>query len=121
MGTARSIPAHAGEPHDPVPIRHGHGVYPRARGGTSSTTHTGSMAAGLSPRTRGNPELPVLVELDRGSIPAHAGEPRLPAKIAGGRRVYPRARGGTSGAFPPTSTPAGLSPRTRGNPWHGEQ
>ncbi len=50
-----------------------------------------------------------------GSIPAHAGEPRVqpPRVRAGG--VYPRARGGARGGDPQRRAGRGLSPRTRGS------
>ena len=92
-----SIPAHAGEPStSPRELRTTR-VYPRACGGTGAPLSSSILPMGLSPRMRGNQyelarELPVKrvypracggtlyargggVE-NRGSIPAHAGEPR---------------------------------------------
>ena len=71
-----SIPAHAGEPRV---SRHG------------SPSHEG-----LSPRTRGNRCDVVAGTIRKGSIPAHAGEPKGRESSGMPRRVYPRARGGTS-------------------------
>ena len=104
-------------------------VYPRACGGDdrlvgSIPAHAGepwpdpTLACGLSPRMR--------CRMHHGSIPAHAGEPLhdprdgarvlgLSPRMRGNRptasqperlrllRVYPRACGGTSGAFTPRS------------------
>ena len=50
---------------------------------------------GLSPRTRGNPDVELSDEVRQGSIPAHAGEPHLSLQMRESVRVYPRARGGT--------------------------
>ena len=73
----RSIPAHAGEPR---PLRNWtppRWVYPRPRGGAGGPDPPNAARSGLSPPTRGSHtqfrrEHPVL-----GSIPAHAGEPRI--------------------------------------------
>ncbi len=74
------------------------------------------LAVGLSPRTRGNPRMKAAPLPAGGSIPAHAGEP-VQGRLTGlGRRVYPRARGGTSIRSCRISWMMGLSPRTRGNP-----
>src|SRR5690606_16711283 len=52
----------------------------------------------------------------RGSIPAHAGEPRSGGRAVLRPGVYPRARGGTMFALLHRIEDKGLSPRTRGNP-----
>ena len=52
----------------------------------------------------------------RGSIPACAGEPRLPPTATLQSGVYPRVCGGTPVTGMPASTIKGLSPRVRGNP-----
>ena len=93
--TTGSIPAHAGEPMSSLHSPFLSMVYPRACGGTSSTSRLRSCSRGLSPRMRGNRVRRTLVRAGRGSIPAHAGEPALrplPARLPG---VYPRACGGT--------------------------
>ena len=56
--------------------RIGQRVYPRERGGTGRRLGLDAAAEGLSPRTRGNPAVPAVVQLESGSIPANAGEPR---------------------------------------------
>ena len=111
-----SIPASAGEPR-PFPggsvMRR---VYPRVRGGASPALPCASAARGLSPRPRGS--LPGTVRPIRptGSIPASAGEPRHRLRWSGGRRVYPRVRGGATSSPFATRAPKGLSPRPRGSP-----
>ena len=51
-----SIPANAGEPSFNTPTRTPRWVYPRERGGTIKARQEVEEAAGLSPRTRGNPD-----------------------------------------------------------------
>ena len=111
-----SIPAHAGEP---LPRRWSGlfcGVYPRACGGTSSSTRLSAPVSGLSPRMRGNRRGRPGRKPGAGSIPAHAGEPWWSAPGAWRSRVYPRACGGTSSWRLQSSPCGGLSPRMRGNP-----
>ena len=113
---SRSIPAHAGEPGGSFRRRAFGRVYPRPRGGTYAAAELNSISTGLSPPTRGNPALTWWDELQTGSIPAHAGEPRRRSRRRPERRVYPRPRGGTRVVlFQPSRSP-GLSPPTRGNP-----
>ena len=50
---------------------------------------------GLSPRVRGNHDVPAHRVFDLGSIPACAGEPAGARLGAGGQWVYPRVCGGT--------------------------
>ena len=70
-----SIPARAGEPSrtrlDAWLTR----VYPRACGGTTSTSACMSPAGGLSPRVRGNRRRRLQHAVRERSIPARAGEP----------------------------------------------
>ena len=112
---AGSIPAHAGEPAaapaHPAPRR----VYPRPRGGTSSSTWGRVMAMGLSPPTRGNPSRRRRPNRNQRSIPAHAGEPGVPNSTILSRSVYPRPRGGTVSVALDVVDRLGLSPPTRGN------
>ena len=51
-----------------------------------------------------------------GSIPAYAGEPRSAARLAPGRGVHPRLRGGAMATAKATATALGPSPPTRGSP-----
>ena len=74
---SRSIPAHAGEPSGGLGVSRAAGVYPRPRGGTRVGGGFGRVGGGLSPPTRGNRARPTGRALTLGSIPAHAGEPRL--------------------------------------------
>ncbi len=110
-----SIPAHAGEPHLAICSSRNSRVYPRARGGTIISTKERLSTAGLSPRTRGNPVSSFIAVEGRGSIPAHAGEPRVGLVDIAASGVYPRARGGTLWMVGASLGSLGLSPRTRGN------
>ena len=70
-----SIPARAGEPTTAARRWASGTVYPRACGGTFSTSASLLSMRGLSPRVRGNPS-PTVTEADMmGPIPARAGEP----------------------------------------------
>ena len=110
-----SIPANAGEPTAAIWAGSQGRVYPRERGGTRYRHAIDFLAVGLSPRTRGNPDLGLDQPDGIGSIPANAGEPSGRLQTVAASRVYPRERGGTS-PDSATSQPApGLSPRTRGN------
>ena len=91
-------------------------VYPRVRGGTGCQDTVAHCRKGLSPRARGNPRRSGNSGLPDGSIPACAGEPDKSSASRGLNRVYPRVRGVTASTPRPASSPAGLSPRARGNP-----
>ena len=71
----RSIPALAGEPVTPSPVRISVTVYPRACGGTHSPNNLLIVETGLSPRLRGNRRWLPGWYGGRRSIPALAGEP----------------------------------------------
>ena len=115
VGSWRSIPARAGEPHvcQLFPIRMS--VYPRACGGTRSILDEDGNLAGLSPRVRGNRVVQANIGQKARSIPARAGEPEIPAIPGRVRTVYPRACGGTNCDGPASRRCTGLSPRVRGN------
>ncbi len=70
-----SIPACAGEPRHPSDRVPQCAVYPRVCGGTADRHVARSLRVGLSPRVRGNLEIPESSEWWWGSIPACAGEP----------------------------------------------
>ena len=111
----QSIPACAGEPCLGVPQFWHIMVYPRVCGGTSVSAVETSALSGLSPRVRGN-HLPLHVDRNQvGSIPACAGEPRMPHITAVQHRVYPRVCGGTRRPERRLGMSTGLSPRVRGN------
>ena len=117
LGVEGSIPANAGEPVRPRSDSCRDWVYPRERGGTPRDPRQVRQAAGLSPRTRGNPLTLTGRQGGDGSIPANAGEPGSGGPNSTARRVYPRERGGTNPRSTQGLRPVGLSPRTRGNPW----
>ncbi len=96
-----SIPAHAGEP-PAAPRRTARtGVDPRARGGARGLLGHRRRRWGRSPRTRGSPRPSPTPIRPTGSIPAHAGEPRLGSAVADADEVDPRARGEAPGLRAP--------------------
>ena len=110
-----SIPAHAGEPIERRSRCCEAGVYPRACGGTSVDSRSKDLFRGLSPRMRGNQFLVAAGFDQRGSIPAHAGEPIRIIELQRTSGVYPRACGGTVNVDNVSRPGLGLSPRMRGN------
>ena len=91
----RSIPARAGEPFTAAARPTATRVYPRACGGTDRAGEGQAVAAGLSPRVRGNPSGATTSSGRIGSIPARAG--------------------GTVPSMTVVVLGSGLSPRVRGN------
>ena len=112
---AGSIPAPAGEPINSIAVFNAHQVYPRACGGTVSSSVSPATKSGLSPRLRGNPGHGRPYPHAERSMPAPAGEPRSPVRWTRQGGVYARACGGTSVARRITRGAVGLSPRLRGN------
>ena len=112
---ARPIPAHAGEPQIAGAVDALWRAYPRSRGGTGPRGRKMTRREGLSPLTRGNLRGRVGVDLCRGPIPAHAGEPKPRLCIKSMGWAYPRSRGGTWLSMPGILSMWGLSPLTRGN------
>ena len=110
-----SIPACAGEPGCTSSGTAAAGVYPRVCGGTPSGCPNWRKAKGLSPRVRGNPTGHFQAVAGVWSIPACAGEPRLPMLRLARAGVYPRVCGGTRIRRRTSWTAGGLSPRVRGN------
>ncbi len=91
-------------------------VYLRARGGAQPGRMILVDDGGLSPRTRRNRLLGQIAIPDRGSISAHAEEPRRSPSARFPDRVYLRARGGTRLCSHASPSRQALSPRTRRNP-----
>ena len=91
----RSIPAYAGEPSSRQLGDLARTVYPRVCGGTGTIAVQLPIAAGLSPRMRGNLRVAVTRALTTGSIPAYAGEPITACSTRTTAWVYPRVCGGT--------------------------
>ncbi len=110
-----SIPAHAGEPGRGVASRARRRVHPRPRGGAALSRRGGGLDRGPSPPTRGSREELLLELLQRGSIPAHAGEPARAPRSHPPRGVHPRPRGGASPGTTHRHRPPGPSPPTRGS------
>ena len=78
------------------------------------------MVMGLSPRGRGSPVQVAARLLDRGSIPAWAGEPGSSSTGTRPTGVYPRVGGGATGTHGMTLRDWGLSPRGRGSPFQSQ-
>ena len=111
-----SIPACAEQPPCIIPTTKIITVYPRVRGATDGKNVSLGHFSGLSPRARGNPLCRALRLLSGRSIPACAGQPRIPRSAPRMAKVYPRVRGATYVGEIRTRPFRGLSPRARGNP-----
>ena len=109
------IPASAGQPpwQDLTPWARR--AYPRERGATLFAACIALLAAGLSPRARGNPGQCKRPASGAGPIPASAGQPCMHQTLAIKSRAYPRERGATRCPGPRKAVLKGLSPRARGN------
>ena len=90
------------------------GVYPRTGGGTASCELGAGDWMGLSPHGRGNLIADCRKLLDRGSIPARAGEPSLSRLGRPATWVYPRTGGGTAAGTTSILDAPGVYPRTGG-------
>ena len=104
-----------GNPDGILARSHNQGSIPARAGGTPANAAPTVRTRGLSPRVRGNRSGTTALRFEWGSIPARAGEPLIPAGNDRASQVYPRACGGTDGSLTALTTPAGLSPRVRGN------
>jgi len=96
-----SIPARAGEPLSAAAPGAGSGVDPRACGGAHSRNTVRNAVTGRSPRVRGSLKDARDRDMNRGSIPARAGEPVEAGDPGGGCGVDPRACGGALRAYRP--------------------
>ena len=110
-----SIPASAGEPATEAWAGPPSTVYPRECGGTPPSWWKRKRVSGLSPRVRGNHRRNVRRVRQHRSIPASAGEPKLPSLNSRLSQVYPRECGGTGVLPHGLKDTLGLSPRVRGN------
>ena len=110
----RSIPAYAGDPPPHLRALQGGGVYPRLRGGSRAKSSAEGRVIGLSPPTRGIPNVPARCPNCAGSIPAYAGDPDMGRTSVCPVSVYPRLRGGSRPAHAVVRQIVGLSPPTRG-------
>ena len=111
----RSIPARAGQPATDDYIELSPTVYPRACGATRPPSAHDWLILGLSPRVRGNPHQKGEENMEKGSIPARAGQPGCRRQRLKSKTVYPRACGATDDWSLVVLRYEGLSPRVRGN------
>ena len=116
-----SIPACAGEPIGSNQTTAVNKVYPRVCGGTGRLLPKAPLAAGLSPRVRGNLQVTGVIRVSKRSIPACAGEPYRNRNSSRQATVYPRVCGGTIENHAIRLPQRGLSPRVRGNPLPARQ
>ena len=110
-----SIPTHAGKPKNEVRLGRHSEVYPHACGETPRSDRGWVNRQGLSPRMRGNLEELIRQAMHHGSIPTHAGKPRVATETNYSNWVYPHACGETVGKGKVKGGQQGLSPRMRGN------
>ena len=119
--SARSIPAHAGQPRSrwrrslPTP------VHPRSRGAAHRLEVAVARYKGPSPLTRGSPRLSARRRSSRRSIPAHAGQPSPAASSRSRAAVHPRSRGAAGSRGRRGRAACGPSPLTRGSPLRGDE
>ena len=92
----RSIPACAGEAAGSARAVRQLQVYPRVCGGSAMASISLARKAGLSPRVRGKRRVVCNQGGRHRSIPACAGEARLPAGCEQHPEVYPRVCGGSA-------------------------
>ena len=71
-------------------------AYPRMRGGNSWASTRARYCAGLSPHARGKQVVHLVGQVDRGPIPACAGETWQSRRCSQRPTAYPRMRGGNS-------------------------
>ena len=95
----RTIPACAGEPPSTTTGDGGMTNYPRVCGGTAFKFCFSRLIAGLSPRVRGNLKYIHIVQHQKWTIPACAGEPSLLRYRAFNFKDYPRVCGGTHKSY----------------------
>ena len=119
--SARSIPAHAGQPRSNPLDRQRRWVYPRACGATGELRKIQHRIDGPSPRMRGNLSAGSINRVHFRSIPAHAGQPSPLKCLNSARTVYPRACGATDNEMVLSKSLEGLSPRMRGNLNHSRR
>ena len=115
-GTARLIPAHAGNSSATARSRCRPPVHPRACGEFDPAAAETSPARGSSPRMRGIPDVFVRAQFDARFIPAHAGNSQTCCSRKSAAAVHPRACGEFCVARCFSRYSSGSSPRMRGIP-----
>ncbi len=115
-GGSGCIPACAGEAKDGHNRHVDFQVHPRVCGGSLAALRSYALKYGASPRVRGKHVVGLGGDVDRGCIPACAGEAesRLPSWAA--CKVHPRVCGGSASITRQAGVIYGASPRVRGKP-----
>ena len=108
------IPAFAGNTKKREKDGFGAWDHPRIRGEHESRRLFQMGFLGSSPHSRGTRNVAVSLDLDRGIIPAFAGNTRLPANIPPHQEDHPRIRGEHGPWSIVMETRAGSSPHSRG-------
>ena len=110
----RSIPASAGNPRGCRRAAARGRVHPRERGESSRRPGSLHTVTGPSPRARGILVMSYLLDGERGSIPASAGNPKVRSISRISPRVHPRERGESGLGRGRGRGGRGPSPRARG-------
>ena len=110
-----TIPACAGEPPRLLSVKGDHRDHPRVCGGADLCGSLGMALDGPSPRVRGSRRMGSGWDLDLGTIPACAGEPRERAGEPLLYKDHPRVCGGAQRGTGRTQPWQGPSPRVRGS------
>ena len=111
-----TIPARAGETPAPQPASTAYRDHPRSRGGNQEEYANLLMCEGPSPLARGKHAALHVPGVERGTIPARAGETRAAEAARRGIRDHPRSRGGNPFSHRARNRPLGPSPLARGKP-----
>ena len=111
-----SIPARAGQPDPAHWLESWTRVHPRSRGAAGSQRANVFRHEGPSPLARGSPRRTSRSQMQKGSIPARAGQPPTTVGRASGKGVHPRSRGAAKTNSPPLPPIRGPSPLARGSP-----
>ena len=108
------IPAHAGKTCPSSPLTISGQAHPRSRGENGTSQNPPDRRGGSSPLTRGKLAGAVVVRLNRGLIPAHAGKTGHTTRTQRRSRAHPRSRGENRSPRRRSSPAPGSSPLTRG-------
>ncbi len=114
-GVSRTIPAGAGEPIGRVMDKQGPWDHPRGCGGARLAVLFGRLRTGPSPRVRGSHAIGPGGHVEKGTIPAGAGEPSRRDACSAICADHPRGCGGAVSDRLKRGVSMGPSPRVRGS------